>query len=244
MKSIRGIVVAIVSAALVVTPAHSQGPTVQRGQVLFEALVRHHPQVQATVWEVATPTPAVALILPEEEWASLSSEEQESLTLYAESLIPHVRAHPERYLGDLDGPLSADARAKLTTLCARCWLIAVGPLTLDATEVLPDRVVVRGPMTGPAESSPTPAATASQVCPKKPVVGGSSTKRKRRADAPRETLAIAAGAGIKIRSGPGLGCPVLGVAQRGESLTLRGRARGWYVVDYHGSEGWVHRILW
>jgi hypothetical protein len=154
MKSIRRIVAALVVTVLAATPARSQGPTAQRGQALFEALVRHHPQVQATVWEVATPTPAVALILPEGEWTALSSEEQESLALYAESLIPHLRTHPERYLGDLDETLSADERAKLVTLCAHCWLIAVGPLTLDATRVLPDRVVVRGTTTGPAGSPP------------------------------------------------------------------------------------------
>jgi Bacterial SH3 domain len=244
MKSIRGIVVATVITVLVATPARSQGPTAQRGQTLFEALARHYPQVRPTVWEVATPTPAVALILPEGEWTSLDSEEQESLRLYVASLIPHVRAHPDRYLGALNEPLSADERAKLVTLCAHCWLIAVGPLTLDATGVLPDRVVVRGASTGPAESPPTQAATAAQVCPRRPAVGGPGPKAKRRAKGPRDILTISAGAGVKIRSGPGIGCPVIGVAKRGESFTLRGGARGWYAVDYHGSEGWVHRILW
>jgi hypothetical protein len=244
MKSVRVIVAAVVITALVATPARSQGPTAQRGRALFEALTRRYPQVQPTVWAVATPTPAVALSLPEGEWASLSSEEQESLRLYAESLIPHVRAHPERYLGAPKEPLSAAERAKLATLCAHCWLIAVGPLTLDATGVLPNRVVVRGIATGPAESPPPPAATASQVCPKKPAVGGPPTNAQRRANTLRDTLSISAGAGVKIRSGPGFGCPVIGVAKRGESFTLRGGAKGWYAVDYHGSEGWIHRILW
>jgi hypothetical protein len=244
MRSVRLIGAALVIPALVATPALSQGPTARRGQALFEALARHYPQVQPTVWEVATPTPAVALILPEGEWASLDSEEQESLRLYVASLIPHVRVHPEQYLGALNEPLSADERAKLAILCAHCWLIAVGPLTLDAAGVLPDRVVVRGAPTGPAESPPTPAATAAQVCPREPAGGGPGTKAKRSANRPRDILTISAGAGAKVRSGPGIGCPVIGVAKRGESFRLRGGTRGWYAVDYHGREGWVHQILW
>jgi uncharacterized protein YraI len=73
---------------------------------------------------------------------------------------------------------------------------------------------------------------------------GLGTKAKRSANRPPDILTISAGAEVKIRSGPGIGCPVIGVAKRGESFTLRGGAKGWYAVDYHGNEGWLHRILW
>ena len=294
MKSVRIIAVVTVLTPLWAAPAPSQSPTAQRGQALLEALAQHYPQMQPTAWGLATDNPRLALFLPQAEWAKLSKEDQVSLTLYVESLIPDVLTYPERYLEiDHNEPHSRLLLMKVATLCAECWLIGVGRLTLNEKGVIPEKVVVegdsvwerddprgrgvkasefrRGPyavalvgkeadLTGkgqPAEleqsrqednvAHQAPASkggAAAKVCQRGPAMGGPSTKAQRRATRPRDILRISAGAGAKVRSGPGIECPVIGMAKRGESFPLRGEARGWYAVDYRGREGWVHRLLW
>ena len=119
--------------------------TAKRGQVLFDMLVRKYPKIQPFVWGLMTPYPAVALFLPEAEWAALSKEDQVSLTLYVKEWIPKVKAHPARHLAAFrTEPGYASLRTKVANLCTDCWVIGAGRLTLDQQGVLLDRVVVQG----------------------------------------------------------------------------------------------------
>lgn len=134
---------ALPDAFPVLHAAHSSA--VARGQALFDMLVRRYPKIYPFIWGLMTTQPAVALFLPEAEWAALSKEDQVSLTLYVESLIPIVRAYPDSYLEAFrDDPGYADFRAKVANLCSDCWVVGVGRFTLDGQGVFLDRIVVQG----------------------------------------------------------------------------------------------------
>jgi hypothetical protein len=97
------------------------------------------------VWGLETATPALALLVPDTVWEALSTEDQQDLTWYLESLIPVVRAQPEPYLDAFRSAATyARLRATLANLCGECWLIAVGRQAGNATGLLFDKVVVQG----------------------------------------------------------------------------------------------------
>jgi type II secretory pathway predicted ATPase ExeA len=116
-----------------------------RGKTILENLIAKYQEGRPLVWGLATANPALALLVPQAEWDSLSKEDQVSLTLYLESLIPAVRAHPEQYIQEFrTAPVYETFLAKVANLCLDCWVIGGSHLTVDAKHVLFDKVIVQG----------------------------------------------------------------------------------------------------
>jgi type II secretory pathway predicted ATPase ExeA len=135
---------AVESENLKKDPFH-QDRTAERGQALFEAIAKKYPALQPFVWGLETKNPQLALFLPLTEWAGLSKEEQVSIVLYVESLVPVVRANPTTYLGWAEtDPRYHIFRTKVANLCSGCWTIGVGRSTLDDQGVLFEKIVVQG----------------------------------------------------------------------------------------------------
>ncbi len=115
-------------------------PRIQRGEQLVKAMDGAYQAAGQL-----TPTPVVRIILPKTQWDKLSDSDQVNITLYAESLIPIVRANPQKY-----AEISPEAPAynlivsKTSTICDECWAIITGQrnsqgvLTIDETEVQGD----------------------------------------------------------------------------------------------------------
>lgn len=121
------------------------GQSITQGKVVFERLATRRQDLQPLVWGIATTTPSVALLLSEQEWTTLSKEEQVALTFYMESLIPAVRANPDPLIREFQAtPLHDVFRARIGALCVDCWVIGVGSLTQTNQQVLFDRIVVQG----------------------------------------------------------------------------------------------------
>jgi hypothetical protein len=120
-------------------------PQVLKGKTILTKLSIQYPQLRPIAWGLATPTPAIALIIPENAWRQLAKEDQINLTLYLESLIPNVRATPDPYVEEFRTAPAYDAfRAKLTTLCADCWLLGTGRISPGSKKVEFEKVIVQG----------------------------------------------------------------------------------------------------
>jgi hypothetical protein len=116
-----------------------------RGQEIFARLTAKHPDVRPIVWGLATETPALALLLPEQEWREFSKEERVALTLYVESLIPTVRADPDPYLVEFRAtPVYGIFRQKVASLCMDCWVIGASNLTQEPADALFNQIFVQG----------------------------------------------------------------------------------------------------
>ena len=145
MKTASALVITTAVIAVFAAPRISHSQTAERGRAIFHALTQKYPKMQPCGWGLATANPRLALFIPQTEWAELPWEDQASLTLYVESLIPAVRANPDRYLAPFrNDPLRPVFRAKVAHLCAECWLIGVGPFTFDEQGVLYEKVVIEG----------------------------------------------------------------------------------------------------
>ena len=108
-------------------------------------LKTRHQNLRPIAWGLATSTPAIALVIPENEWQRLSKEDQVNLTLYLESLIPTVRTAPDPYVEEFrTAPAYDTFRAKLTSLCADCWILGTGHISPGAEKVQFDKVMVQG----------------------------------------------------------------------------------------------------
>jgi hypothetical protein len=118
---------------------------IEEGKRVFETLAAHHNAVKPIVWGLATRTPAVALLLPETDWSVLSQQDQVNLSYYLESLIPAVRANPSPYLVEFStAPDYPSFLNKVANLYADCWVIGIGPLASDSTNILVNTIVVQG----------------------------------------------------------------------------------------------------
>ena len=119
--------------------------TAERGRLVVEQLSGRHHEVRPIIWGLATETPAIALLMPEPEWHTLSKDDQVSLMLYLEALIPVARADPDPYIQEFQSaPVYDVFRARVASLCADCWVIGVGHSAADQKSVLFEKVIVQG----------------------------------------------------------------------------------------------------
>lgn len=118
---------------------------VVRGKAVLQRMAEKHPAVHPIVWGLATPSPALALFIPEVEWGNLSQEDQISLTWYLEGLIPMARSQPDPYIEEFrSAPGYETFRSRVADLCVDCWVIAVGRQIGDTQNLLFDKVIVQG----------------------------------------------------------------------------------------------------
>ena len=120
-------------------------PRVQQGKTIMSTLKERYPNLRPIAWGLATATPAIALVIPENEWRRLSKEEQIQLTLYIESLIPSVRTNPDPYVEEFRSTSVYDTfRQKLASLCADCWILGTGHASAAEKNAVFDKVIVQG----------------------------------------------------------------------------------------------------
>ena len=132
-------------ASLTTPLLNANDPQVTQGKTILTKLVTQHPKLRPIAWGLATPTPAIALIIPENNWRQLSKEEQVSLTRYLESLIPSVRAAPDPYVEEFrTAPAYDTFRTKLAGLCAECWILGTGHISPGSGNVEFEKVIVQG----------------------------------------------------------------------------------------------------
>lgn len=131
--------------ALAIPTLNANDPRVMQGKAIISKLSNQYPHLRPIAWGLATPTPAIALIIPENAWRQLSKEDQVNLTLYLESLIPEVRAAPDPYVEEFrTAPAYDTFRTKLTALCADCWILGTGHATSGSEKVVFEKIIVQG----------------------------------------------------------------------------------------------------
>jgi hypothetical protein len=120
-------------------------PQLQQGQIIMAALMARYQHLRPIAWGLATATPAIALIIPENEWHQLSKEEQINLTFYLESMIPMVRTNPDPYIEEFRSTSVYETfRKKLAELCADCWILGAGHVSTAKKNTVFDKVIVQG----------------------------------------------------------------------------------------------------
>ncbi|HEX8070869.1 MAG TPA: hypothetical protein VF546_13015 [Pyrinomonadaceae bacterium] len=106
---------------------------VQRGEKIYKSIESKYKMPIAFTWMAKE----ILLRVPLDEWNKLSKEDQVNITLYAESLVPIVKAAPRKYIdewkrqtGELE---TSDAAftANVSGLCDRCWQLVIGKLAKD-----------------------------------------------------------------------------------------------------------------
>jgi hypothetical protein len=108
-------------------------------------LIARYQHLRPIAWGLATATPAIALIIPENEWRQLSRREQVDLTLYLESMIPMVRTNPDPYVEEFRSTAVYETfRSKLTGLCADCWILGTSRVSNADKNAVFDKVIVQG----------------------------------------------------------------------------------------------------
>ena len=118
---------------------------IAQGEAVLARIAEEYPKVRPMVWGMRTAVPALALLIPEPAWATLSKQEQEDLTWYLEGVIPEVRKNPDLSLGELRSAPDYEAlQAKVARLCEDCWVISVGSVGLGNAGLLFPEVVVQG----------------------------------------------------------------------------------------------------
>lgn len=133
------------SVSLPPSALKANDPRVIEGKTILTKLGSQYPHLRPIAWGLATPTPAIALIIPDNAWRQLSKDDQVNLTLYLESLIPNVRAAPDPYVEEFrTAPAYDTFRTKLTTLCADCWILGTGRVAPGSEKVMFDKVIVQG----------------------------------------------------------------------------------------------------
>lgn len=136
------------SAPPVLAPSSSlemSDPRVQRGQAVIANLKARYNSLRPIAWGLATSTPAIALVIPEDEWRQLSKDDQINLTLYLESLIPTVRTNPDPYVEEFRATAVYEPfRNKLTALCPDCWILGTGHVSGEGKKAMFDKVIVQG----------------------------------------------------------------------------------------------------
>jgi type II secretory pathway predicted ATPase ExeA len=148
-------------------PAHrarqSDQELSKEGAAVLGVIAQRYPDVRPVVWGLATANPTLVLVIPETEWAKLSKLDQVSLTLYLERLIPTLRTTPDKYIGLFrPAPLDRTLREKLTSLCADCWVIGVGRLTINGRGALLDKIMVQGDSVWEKSNPPSKGTKASE----------------------------------------------------------------------------------
>lgn len=72
-------------------------PEVARGGRLFGAILGKTPETKLDVWGSASPEVKACLWIAEDDWRSLSSEDQAALITWLKAQIPAIRSNPDRY---------------------------------------------------------------------------------------------------------------------------------------------------
>jgi len=106
---------------------------IQRGEKIYKSIEGKYKMPLAFTWMAKE----ILLRVPLDEWNKLSKEDQVNITLYAESLVPVVKAAPRKYVdgwkrqaGELE---TSDAAfiSNVSQLCDRCWQVVIGKLAKD-----------------------------------------------------------------------------------------------------------------
>ena len=106
---------------------------IQRGEKLFTSIAAKYRMGVEFGWQAKL----ISLPLPKRDWDKLSKDDKVNVTLYAESLVPAVKAAPRKYVDrwkqrvqNLE--LSYDEFVNAASgLCDTCWQVEVGEPVKD-----------------------------------------------------------------------------------------------------------------
>jgi hypothetical protein len=121
---------------------------VQRGEKIFNTIAPKYRMGVEFGWQAKF----VSLPVPKRDWDKLSKDDKVNVTLYAESLVPIVRAAPRKYVDrwkqrvqnlELSYSDYVDAASRL---CDACWQVEVGKPVKDINGIwdIEGDVVVTG----------------------------------------------------------------------------------------------------
>ena len=95
---------------------------IKQGKQLFQKMNGSYQLIN-----VLQGTPAMQVVVLDEQWKALSKAEQINLVEYTKSLVQSARSAPEEYVDVSDtNPIYDRFISKATGLCDDCWQIAVG----------------------------------------------------------------------------------------------------------------------
>jgi hypothetical protein len=106
---------------------------IQRGEKLFNTIAAKYRMGVEFGWQAKF----VSLPMPKRDWDKLSKEDKVNVTLYAESLVPAVKASPRKYVDKWKQrvetlELSYDEFLEAASnLCDTCWQVEVGEPVKD-----------------------------------------------------------------------------------------------------------------
>ncbi len=95
---------------------------VQQGEQIFQKINGSYQLIN-----VLQGTPAMQVVVLDEQWKSLSKAEQVDLVTYTRSLVPAARSTPDQYVDvSAANPIYDRFISKAAGLCDDCWQIVVG----------------------------------------------------------------------------------------------------------------------
>lgn len=106
---------------------------IRRGEQIFNRVAAKYGMVVEFGWQAQK----ISLPVPSADWEKLSKEDQVNVSLYAESLVPEVRASPKKYVDrwkerveTLELPYQ-EFIDSASRLCPDCWEVEVGKPVKD-----------------------------------------------------------------------------------------------------------------
>lgn len=122
---------------------------VEQGRQILTKILSAYPSLSASYQSPdllgALQDPLAILTIPEEAWNRLSGNERALLGIYAQSLIPMVKADPFRFAGlSPNAPLAPRIRASVARMTSGSWGIMVGATHNDGKDVLYNHLAIRG----------------------------------------------------------------------------------------------------
>ena len=122
--------------------AKSHASNAVEGEKLHSKIIKKYPSlgreyVNAFVSGSLTSNPICLISVPSKEWAELSNQQKLQLFDYAASLIPEVKANPDKYSGlGPNAPIASKVRQNISRMSNSSWAIDVGDFTNGGRDLL------------------------------------------------------------------------------------------------------------
>lgn len=117
------------------------------GRALHLSIINKYPSLakeykQPFIFGGLTENPICLISVPSKDWASLSREKKLRLFDYAQSLIPVVKANPDKYAGlGPNAPIAPRVRANISRMNDSSWGVDVGDFTNGSKDLLSGNII-------------------------------------------------------------------------------------------------------
>ena len=137
----------VVLAALFISPTinpiHAQSSSqAVEGKKLHFKIIKKYPSLGSEYREPFisggfTSNPICLISVPSKEWVKLSNQQKLQIFDYAASLIPEVKANPDKYSGlGPNAPIASKVRQNISRMSNSSWAIDVGDFTNGGRDLL------------------------------------------------------------------------------------------------------------